>query len=615
MAVDVFTTTILHEVKQCPLQRLPLPLRQLLLLFIPCLLSGCGGTGGSEQVVVFERGYEPGLTFAMPYGGQNNVPTGSRVTLKFTDPILDTNLNDAIQVTRAVDGKNVAGIISESDVDPTILYFTPNDPLYEGEQYDVSINELNTPEGTIEGQKSLYSFTTRSAFNSEFTLLRQMPSGHFPFMDFSTINLTFSKAVLDVSVKVGESLFFQEADTGVDIPVGIYVQGTNITIDPVDDLNPEKEYTLRLTEQVSSVSGDSFAGFSKTFAPQNSHPRGGLNMRMTSTPHDVDDPNYPKSPLTSAPMNTVRFASQLLGGQNIIPLTGTMNCEIAHLPNHPDVSPMILRKGLVFTGEGFDILVGGNIPVALHSGDIKMTLLSDAQGFMVKSVFSDYRYASNNVHIFMDVALEASNPKVQAMITQDVLHAELIGTIVSKDGKMIFDASGIVENDILKIGVATNEISFHLESIEDGEPVERQPALQQPLEIVSTYPSLNDAPLSPDNDIAIYFSNVIEETTFTPGKNLKLVMVSPDDNSEAFVPFDMSIQGAALHIRPTTPLPYGAEYRIDIDTSVTDKARNPLSAPAALSFHTETFSKQAPKPAIVKNVYPGFPCAMTDKKL
>ncbi len=576
------------------------------------LLTGCG-KGGSAQTVDFGRGYETGLVYAMPYGGQDNVPTGSRVTLKFTDPIQAPLNSSAINLTRLSTGERASGTVTQSEADPTILYFQPENPLYSGDTYQVGVEELQTPAGPIENQKSLYSFRTLDEQGDEFQLLRHMPSGQFPFMDFSTINLTFSKALRDHSVILGDSIHFIDESNGQAVAAGLYVQGTNITLDPLNDLVPGHNYRLTLGATIKSVAGDNLPSQELIFTPQSSLPRGNLDMRMTQPNIPLEDPDYPKSSLNSAPINTVRFASQLLGGQNVIPLSGTITAELAHLPNYPQVSPMIIRKGLVFTGQGFDVLVGGNIPVAIHSGDIRMTLLSDAQGYMVKSIFSDYRYASNNVYLYMDVAIEATNPTVQGMVTQDVLHAELIGTIVAENGKMIFDASGMIENDVMRIGTATSEISFHLESVEGGKGLEvRKPTSAEPLRVVSTYPAFGDGALSPDNDIALYFSSVIEETTFVAGENVRLTMFPAGQGAPQQVDFDISVEGAVLYLKPKTPLPFGATYTVDIGRSVTDKSRNSLAADISLQFETQSFSEDDPRPAIVKNAYPGYACAMTE---
>ncbi len=585
-------------------------------IVLPILLFGCGKSG-NEQTVDFGRGYLPGLTFAMPYKDQDGVSTESRVTLKFTDQIETADLASAITVTRQSTGKSVAGNITQSETDPSILYFEPDNPFYQSEEYQVGIAELATPAGPVQGKKDLYSFSTAGTQSSVFNIARVMPAGKFQFMDFSSINLTLSKNILEHSVVLGKTLEFVETASGQAIPIGLFVRGAHITIDPLDDLDPTKVYRLRLSAGIKSIGGDTLAPFEQSFKPLNSQPRGSLTMKMNTVPLDASEDEWPKSPLTSAPINTVRFASQLLGNNNVTRLSGDMTAEVAYLPNFPEVSPMVLRKGLVFTGTGINVMIGGGVPAQIQSGDIKMVLLSDAQGYMVKSVFSDYRYASNNVHIFMDVALIATNPTVQSMITQNVLHTELIGTIQSIDGKMIFDAAGSVKNDLINIASATSELSFHLETSTkpaehstDGAP--RQLAAVEPLRVIATYPMLNGGGFLPDNDLAIYFSSVIEETSFVAGKNIKLRMFSPNSSEPQYVDFDMSVEGAVVHIMPKKPLPFNATYAVEIGNTIKDKYRNTLAQDVSLQFATPLFSAEDPRPAYVSSMYPGYPCVMTD---
>ena len=627
-------------------------LSSVAMLSTAMLLTACGGDGGDSPVD--DGGANPGesgaqaLLYAYPDNGQNEVSTAAPVVLRFSSAV---NLGEAQNSITVYEGDAQSGTMVA--VTPETVAGEPNNVLLQSDEdlkpnqtYTVVIEDLRLRKGTAKDQT--LTFTTRPLHEGPkslvvkedtFEVSRRMPDGSAmePVMDFSSFRFQFTQPIDRATANYGDGNTVVLRDgAGDPVDATLLIDGAYMTVDPdAEYLNAGETYTLDITADLASTYGETFGAQSYTLTPKDSSPKGEPAILVQKLTQGTT------SRLTGKPVNEVPVNGTLLGeNKNITQASAeVVRAELADVTTYTDVTPIRLPKGTVLNGaEIGPILIGGEVPAGFGSGDVTMTVLSDASGYLVPNP-----YAGNNpdalriVHLLMDVGIATSEARANGAFTQDLLHIELVGLaeVDPTAGVLNLDAVSVVEPNILGQEYGYGMLSFQLQSYKDqnNTPEESKdsvaPTIQSwtvgDFEDTRTAGSLSksylyrlgdpvvinfDEPIQLDNDADIYFyENSLE------------------------IQFNTYVDGASLILKPDQELSASKEsnpvnYEIQISSGIRDLAGNSWNGSFTETFElpyvvetaikeyddngtpldqVQSVRKHSP---IVLSVYPGFPCAL-----
>jgi hypothetical protein len=527
------------------------------------LLTACGGDGSDSPID--DGGANPGLgdhqalLYAYPDDQQTEVSTAAPVVLRFSSAV---NLGDAENAITLYEGDadtgTVVGTTPEPiSKEPNNVLLQPARNLKPNQTYTVVIDDLRLRKGTAKDQT--LTFTTRPLHEGPKTLVvkddvfevsRRMPDGSAmePVMDFSSFRFQFTQPIDRSTAAYGDTVTLTRG--GETVAASLLVNGAYMTLDPVNDyLTPGESYTLTLGGGLMSTYGEAFAEQTIEFTPKDSSPRGEPAILVQKLTQGTT------SRLTGKPVNEVPVNGVLLGENKNITQASAMavRAELADVTTYPDVTPIRLPKGTVLNGTAIDpVLIGGEIPAGFGSGDVTMTVLSDASGYLVPNP-----YAGNNpdalriLHLFMDVAIATSEPRANGAFTQDLLHIELVGLaeVDPQAGVLNLDAMGVVEPNILGQEYGYGMLSFQLQSYKDQTNPPVVPAEPAPLTLLSWSHGNAEQRPSLGQPIVLFFNRPVSDDTL---ESVILTEITPAATTP--VPASVYRDGAALIVRPEQPL-------------------------------------------------------------
>ncbi|MBM7334185.1 Ig-like domain-containing protein [Alloalcanivorax marinus] len=622
------------------------------------ILSACGGGGDSAEGRASDPSAQSqGLVYAFPGDGQTEVSTASPVILRFTSSV---NVGDAMNgitlYEGGADGRAMSPEFEPVQGQPNNLMLVPeeDDPFKPNQQYTLVIEDLPLGgNGTAENRT--LQFTTRALHEGpkelvvtdmdDFRITGAFPNfdndnlggeQRFQAMDFSSFRFQMSQPVDRATAVYGESVTLTYGPDDTEVPATLLVDGRYLTVDPEPEyLDPSQTYELTLTGDLASTYGANFTERSLRFKPQDTSPRGEptrLVQRLT-----VNEP----SKLTGRDVNTVPVNGTLLGeDENVTQARAdSVIAELGDATVFSRTTPIRLPKGTILKGDAINpILIGGKVPAGFGSGEVTMTLLSDATGYLVQNRYmEDGENVSRMIQLMMDVGIATAEPRANGAFTQDLLHIELVGLadIDTSAGVLNVDAVSVVEPDILGQEYGYGLLSFQLQSYEDQTNAPQQsedataPSIQSwtvgNYEDSRTADSLSKGYLYRLGDpVVINFDEPIEVA-----KDANIYFY--ENGSE--IEFDAYVDGAALVLQPRENLSASKEsnpvdYEIQIVSGVSDVAGNnwsgSFSENFSLPYVVETAIKEyndsgAPlnqvqsvrkHSPIVLSVYPGFPCAL-----
>lgn len=585
------------------------------------LLAACGG---DDQTATIPASWSPTntLTYAYPYNGQTQIAPTAPIVLHFAGKLTETDAAAvAAHFTLSGAGNPVLSATLTDGGKGVML--TPAAKLVENQTYTLSWSNLNGADGAIKPVP--LSFSTRPAntgarnvltmagATSPFTVARTLPAQNgFPMMDFSSVRVQFTQPIDQRTLQYGSNVSLVDASDSV-VPARILASNRLLTIDPVDDLTPGQNYTLKITSALKSSVGDSFdpGSYSWSFKPLDSKPREILALEgPTSNDGAV------VSSLTGAAINNVPITSALLGNDSASQTQGNLYAQLAFVPNYPKATPLRVARGNILNGSSVDVKIAGKVPAGLETGAIRVDFLSDANGYMTDNPYSTLVDAPKQVYLTMDVAMSAEDPSANGAFNQNIMHVDVVGTAIVKNGKLVMYAVGVVELDVLGIDKASGVLSFHLEGYQD------QAAAPKPV-VDTTAPQLQSwtAGVINDSDTA---GKTLAQARIRPGDPVILNFTEPLDprsiNSDSvkFLKFGVAeaatlrVDGTSIVVQPTTPLLHGTDYSIQLSSAVTDVAGNALAA-KTLGFQLATLTGAGNRSPVVLATYPGFPCPTTGR--
>jgi len=624
------------------------------------ILSACGGGGDSAEGRASDPSAQSqGLVYAFPGDGQTEVSTASPVILRFTSSV---NLGDAMNgitlYEGGADGRAMDPEFEPVQGQPNNLMLVPkdDDPFKPNQQYTLVIDDL-TLGGNGTAQNRTLQFTTRALHEGpkelvvtdmdDFRITGAFPNfendnlggeQRFQAMDFSSFRFQMSQPVDRATAVYGESVTLTYGPDDTEVPATLLIDGRYITVDPEPEyLDPSQTYELTLTGDLASTYGANFAERSLRFKPQDTSPRGEptrLVQKLTA-----GEPSL----LTGRDVNTVPVNGTLLGtdGQNFTQARAdSVIAELGDATVFSRTTPIRLPKGTVLTGDAINpILIGGQVDAGFGSGEVTMTLLSDATGYLVQNRYmEDGENVSRMIQLMMDVGIATAEPRANGAFTQDLLHIELVGLadIDTSAGVLNVDAVSVVEPDILGQEYGYGLLSFQLQSYED------QTNAPQPM-ADTTAPTLQSWTVSSGDDVLSNKSQI-----FRAGEAVVFNFdeVLSHDLSDASVNFYINnveqsdlqyyIDGSALVVIPGSDISYDYEnqenkYRIQVN-NISDLSGNTwggnidssFSLPKYVQNATQIYDEDGPvsietdavkHAPVILSAYPGFPCALDEAGL
>ena len=587
-------------------------MRNLLILLLLGLLVACGG---KKQTNTIPASWSSnGLTYAYPYNGQQQIAPTAPIVLHFSAPLNDSDpalLASRFTLTDA--GNNAVPLTAKAIDSSQGVVLTPSSALAVNSHYVLNWNSLGIAGGMVQPVSGGIGFNTRAAFSGPRSQVASgafsvtaagSPTQMFPVMDFSSLRLQFTQPVDPATLAYGQSLRLEDA-SGTLVPATILLTDRRLTVDPVTDLKAGSSYTLKLGSSIKSIFGDTLSPGSYAawqFTPQDSTPRATNVLEVPDSAGGTLVSN-----LTGAPINQVPITSTLLGNNSSSQSQGNLYAELAFIPHYPVISPLTVRKGNVLTGSSVTVQIAGKVPAGLNTGAIKVTLLSDANGYMTPNPYSTLSTAPRQVYLTMDVALTAANATANGAFTQNIPHVEVVGTAIVKNDRLVMDAVGVVELQVLGVDQATGVLSFHLESYQDQTKAPAQVADTVAPALQSWLPGNEAARARPGDPIILNFTEPLDPNSVAQAGALSLLLNGSPQT------FTSNVDGSALVLHPQSPLQHGGSYQVQVSQQITDLSGNPLDQAYNLGFSLPALLTPASHSPVVQTTYPGFPCATTGR--
>ncbi|HEX5677715.1 MAG TPA: Ig-like domain-containing protein [Alcanivorax sp.] len=617
--------------------------RALITLTAAATLFGCGGDDSGDNPNVPDlRGPETGsaaLFFTYPLDDQQDVAPNAPVVFNFGAALNVAPEN--FQFTDA-DGEPVAFDFSVVD-DGRGVVLRPRTKLDAIADYQVVLQGIDANGEEVRVPDGALNFTTRAALEGPVALQKESPEfevasifpddeSQFKTMDFSAFRLRTSHPMDEETVVYGDTVSLTR--DGQLVPAVLLSAGNAITVDPLNDMTPGVDYVLRVDGVVSRF-GDTIAPFERTVNPmKTSSPTGKRETLVTKVP--PADPNLGcladnvrVSPLTGEPINCVPVIGTLLEDQTVSKQTGNVFGELAFPPAFPDVTPLRVARGSKLVGDALEVIIGGQVPVGFNSGDVTVEMIADATGYLFPNPTSDSPNAAKNLRLFLDLATTTDDARANGAFTQNLLHVELVGRAIVRNGVLQADAISVVEPRVLGVENSYGLLSFRMESYRDQtsapDPLMdiTAPRLQAVVgddgsQRLSWQPGEFADRMVPGEPIVLLFSEALDPLSIVGGDTLRLT------KGGASEPFTWKLDGNALVITPEDPVNYGVQYDVTATAGITDLSGNPLqpinlnSGGDTLSFSLPDYVESDGGDSVIRGpfamtVYPGFPCATSDE--
>lgn len=636
------------------------------LTLLPLVVVALSACGGEEATFSYSDSVVPAdLSYSYPADGQQQVAPRAPFVARFSDPLAvvdgtslsPVDLDAALQAVRDTIGNQVVWVrasddaavsftvdLVDSDPDENIYRFdtfllNTTQALQPATEYRVDLTAVETVKDQTRINGGDIVFTTRGEVNgprvqqeteAAFTITRMMPDGvELPLVDFSTLRLQFSHPLDASSVQYGSSIALRD-DTDTLVSANVLVSGARLTLDPVDDLQPGMEYELEIDNTaIRNLHGDVLAGapgeHNHVFVPADTTPRSVLVQRADPSNADVlsqcDDaaPDAVLSPLTGSGINCVPIKAVLLGDDTSSQTTGHVYAELAYIPNFEQATPLRIPRGSLLTGASVDVNVAGEVPMwidtdndgqtdtPLSTGDIGVTFVSDASGYMIDNPYTLQSDQPRHVRLWLDVAMTADTAAANGALSQDLLHVEVVGTAIVRDGRLVLDAVAVVEPRVLGLEDAFGLLSFHMESYEDPKQAPLPVADTAPPTLQSWLPGDAVDVLRPGDSLILNFNEPIDPLSLEQSGAVALL------RNDVPVNVDWRVDGSSLVLQPENALEFSAPgadvtYRIQAGSLVTDLAGNGLDQDYDLAFTMPVDAGGPQRAPLALTTYPGYPC-------
>jgi hypothetical protein len=565
------------------------------------VVAACGDSTPPLETAV------PGVVFTYPIDSQIDVPVGSRIVVAFSDPVAASAIgtvtlmgpNGAVDAmpTVGTDGKTVS--FTDAVLEPATTY-------------SLSVGTQLAPFAqNLPASGPLVTFTTRG--NSPRAAAPELvavngggpmnPESFRPMLDTTTIRLVFSEPLDPRSVVLGAGAIQLVDSSGTAVPATLLSDGIHVSIDPKDDLTAGAAYKLQIGTQLVDLSGQPVAPATIVLTPRDTRGSSGPIAQQLRT-RVAGDPGA-KAARTGATPNAIVMQKPLIGSNTSQVLASTLATELGDPKALGGPIAFVLRKGQRLHISGLDVALGGTIPIGVSTGDIQIELLSDANGRMYRNPHQAADQKPENdraplyIDLTMDIAVFATDPKGNAVLSQTVLGVQGAGIVTATDG--VLDIEQVASMELGLLGVTTASSNMVLELITDLKAP--PPAADTtPPTLTATFPDAGTALLPVDAGIELIFDEPIDLDRARAGG------IVLNDSTGKPVASVIESHGAVVVVRPRVPLAYSAAYSVVL-TDVADLAGNKAAAQSPIALSTPALASTNVR-MMISAVHPGAPCAL-----
>ncbi len=629
------------------------------LALIPAiLLAACGG----DEQTINEPPAQGTVVYSFPADGQSGVSPKADLVLRFSHAVTDADVASKIQIS---DGSSDLTFTSTPVDGNRGLIVDFDDELSFGAEYTVSFTEAielsgaqAAPTPNAAGPEGI-QFSTRGSFSgiasldnlgADFGVANMVPDPSTPFqaMNFSTFRLTMTQPVHPEWQSMGGVIELTDSE-GTPVPATVLVRDRNITLDPClaeeasrcgreeDILEAGATYTLSL-RNLPSLGGGTLAEFSQTFTPRDTGPTVVLKQGLVDSGLNTGSTDIRRSSLNGEIINGVTLNSVLQGTAGPSKQTGDLFAELGFAPafDADEAVPLRVPKGSLLNSSSLDVLINGRVPIInpatdsiQTTGDIKVTMVSDASGYLLPNPYTDSNDAPRHVRLFMDVSMNTVEAQPNASLSQDLLGVELVGIAIVEDGVLTIDALGMVEPNLLGQEVTDSTIAFRIQAATDAESqLSAQGERDDNLEDLtgpqlvswmpgpdSAFPGDRDQMQRPGDPIVLNFDEPLDATSVADGIRL---FAGSTALSLGAGTLEAKVDGTSLTLNPVGGLEHGVDYTVQISNSLSDMKGNGAAAQNlqfALPAIATTGNPEVIRSPIALTTYPGFPCVTENQDI
>ncbi|GGE76943.1 hypothetical protein GCM10011533_31610 [Streptosporangium jomthongense] len=637
------------------------------LALIPALLlAACGG----DEQSINQKTTPGSVIYSYPADGQADVSPKADIVLRFSHAITEDDASLTSKISVQSDGAVVPFSVEKID-EGRSLKLTTSGALTTASAYSVTFNEplqaeggrtIGTPNGV--GDPGI-QFETRGSFSGaaglantsdSFGVAWKVPASddqtdkRFQAMNFSTFRFAMTQPVHPDWKELGGSIEMLDKN-GQPVPASILVKGNRITVDPCvtpdpqqcggkeDVLNSGETYTLEFTDLASLTDPGAENRFNKTFSftPRDTGPTVVLQQSAIDSglaAGETDETRLTKSILNGQIINGVTLNSVLQGVAGPSQQTGDLFAELAFAPSFEatEALPLRIPKGSILRSTSLDVLVGGKVPVldaATHelqtTGDIKVTMLSDASGYLSPNAYTDDINVPRQITLFMDVSMNTEEAQPNAALSQDLMGVELRGIALVKDGVLTIDAIGMVEPNLLGQEYTDSTIAFHLQAATDADSALDAEELREldntAPKLVSWTPGATDAipPTRqsmhrPGDPVILFFDEPLDPESV---KSAVSLFANDSSGSQELTDLKIEVDGTTIAIQPKSGLRHGVDYKLQLN-SLADIVGNTATIPPLrfslpeIDDGSGSVTEQSP---FALTIYPGYPCVTENLNL
>lgn len=611
------------------MSRMPVPVHHLMTtLILASLIVGCGDDAGQ-----ITNPWQPpdSLIFAFPFPDQDEVPVSTPVVLRFSKALDDdvaADIENRVQLRHLPDDSVVTvdyKIVSEGR---GLVLRPAAAPLVANSSYQLvltgdglgSINPAPFDDfrfhtaGLQSGSRDLVGSGPFAMLSvaplDQASLLVDNPDAAHPG-DMDTLRLVFNRTLDPASVTYGETVSLLDNNDML-VEASLYLQGRYLALDPKNDLG-SVEHRL-VIDGVRSRENETFPSLERRFTPMQTMPRETAILRVGTLGEEQPDM---LSRLTGEPLNSVPVRSFIIGNDSSTDLVGDLAADLAFVPDFPDAVPLRVPAGSVLRGSPVDINIIGEVDSGLESGGVLVTLLTDANGYLIPNPLSSADDAPRYALLNMDVAMTAEGTETNAALSQNLLHIQIAGLAIVEDGVLVLDAVGVAEPEVLGLERASGLLSFRMEAYADQRNAPVPVEDTRPLQLQSWVPGDDFQPNArPGDPIILNFNKPLDPASVLLDG---AIQVSIDGAPVAPDLAPMRHDGATVII-DGSQIVHNIDIEITLTSLLRDLQGNPLNQDQTLYLRLADFVLPGGSPAnlrspLIASVYPGYPCALVDAVL
>lgn len=545
----------------------------------------CLGACGSESSPPREP--VQGIVFTYPVDQQRDVPLGAHVVVSYALP------TDGSVAVVGPDGP-VEAIVEHAGGDRTLV--VRDAKLAPGTTYQVHV-----------GEGTLFEFTTRSdrpragkpavfAFNGADPTT---PGALRPIYETSTLQLVFSEPLDPRTVALEPGAIELVDAQGTAVPATLFARGIHVTLDPVLPFVAGAPYEVRIGDALADLAGERAAATAFAFTPENGLGRGAATQTFrTREPEDPVD----IVALTDAG-NAIELVHPLIGATSAAVRPSALVTELGDPAVLGGPIAFTIPKGQRLASSAIEIALAGAVPSGLSTGDIAIELVADGGGRIYRNRYRPADTIPTNeeapmmVDLSLDLAIYATDPAGNAVLSQTILGAQLSGVAFAAEGKFAIETHGAI--DINLLGITAAPANLVLDLIDDAAvaitPDTRAPSL------VTSLPAPDSHDWVADEGIELVFDEPIDIARARAG-GVKL-----HEGSGTAVPSLIEAHGAVVVIRPRAMLADQRDYHVEL-ADVADASGNTM-VPRSFIVRTETVAP-TDVPTSVVAIQPGTACAL-----